>query len=223
MDFAPPKLTTQKLVRAGFRDLLKPPFRTLLALSLFLTLASDSFGSQIDNTAAFLALALLIVSAYLEIAVMLAAAEASPNGSADTWIKNAVKARCFWRFSFAGLIAILLIAGGMFLLIVPGLILCGLLSLVQPAVVLERCGPVEALRRSATVSLSARRPLAAVFFLFVLMPNLSLQIAQSLSGTQSLSAPWVALDLVTVVLYTGGAIALARAFVALRPPPPQPL
>lgn len=215
-----PTLTIQKLMRAGFRDLLKPPFRTLLGLTLFLTLASDSFGNRIDDVSAFLSLLLVIVSAYLQIAVTLAAAELQPSGSADFWVRAAFKQRCFWRYLLASLLAVLLLVLGFALLIVPGLILCGVLALTQPAAILERRFPLDALRRSAALSEPARRPLAAVFFFLVLLPNLTLQGGLYLAGSEELGPGWVALDLVTVVLYMGAAIGLARAFIALRPTTP---
>jgi hypothetical protein len=219
-----PVLTTQKLVRAGFRDLLKPPFRALLLLTLFLTLASDSFGNQIDDTSAFLSLLLVIVSAYLQIAITLAAAELQPSPSADFWVRAAFKQRVFWRYMAASLIVVLMLVAGFVLLIIPGLILCGVLALAQPAAILERRGPVESIRRSALLTEPARRPLAAIFFLLVLLPNLTLQAGLYGAGAEDLAPGWVALDLVTVVLYMGAAIALARAFIALRPTeePPNP-
>ena len=48
----------------------------------------------------------------------------------------------------AGLLAGVLIAIGFVLLIVPGLILLTIFAVVAPVVVIERCSPVEALRRS---------------------------------------------------------------------------
>ncbi|MEA2498567.1 MAG: hypothetical protein QOH26_972 [Actinomycetota bacterium] len=217
---SPPLLTTQKLVRAGFRDLLKPPFRALLALNLFLTLASDSFGVEPDDVTAWLSLLLLAVSTYLQIALTLAAADLKPARSADTWVRAAFKQRCFWRFFVASLLSLLVIVLGFAALIVPGVILCGVLSLVQPAAVLERLDPIAAMRRSSLISSRARRPLAIFFFLLVLLPNVTLQAGFYLSGEETLGPEWVTLDLITVVLSMGATIALTRAFVALRPPAP---
>jgi hypothetical protein len=142
-------------------------------------------------------------------------------------VRAAFRQRCFWRFLIGSLVAIIGVFFGFILLIVPGVILCGIVALVQPAAVLERRSPLEAWRRSAEVGRPARGPLTIVFLFLALLPNVSLQFGLQVTGTGTPGAEWIALDLVTGVLYMGAAIALTRAFVALRPgapptPPPPP-
>lgn len=203
------------LIRGAAARLVKPPFLPLFGLSLFVSAVAASFAEQIDDVSLVSSIALAVVSAYLQIAVVLAAAEKEPSPSADVWIKAAFKRRCFWRFALASLFSFILVAAGLLVLVIPGFIVGAYVGLGPVAAVLERTGPGDSLRRSSALSAPARRALGIVFGLFVVVPNAALQVALYLNPDAFPLGVWIAVELATVILFLVALLALTHAFILL--------
>lgn len=210
-------MTQQPSIRAGHlmahstRDLFRPPYATLALLNVFLFVVSSA-APQADLLDMTLTLAVSAVSVYVQIAVTLAGAAADPGRSGDAWFRVAARRRCFWRVVGVQLVTVLAVAGGALLLVVGAFVAGGLVALAEAAAVLERAGPIEALRRSAHLGRPARAPLVAVFGALVLVPTVAGQAAYALGWPHP---ALVAAGAPLVALTTGGTLALARAFVAL--------
>jgi hypothetical protein len=215
MEAARPPLRAGQLMAEGLRDTLRPPFSILVALSLFVYVASASVSPDADQGGLFFALLLAIVSAYVQIACTLAAAAPDPGRSGDEWLRAAFKQRCFWRFALAELATVLLVALGLLAAIVGAFIVGGIVALAQTAAVLERKWPLHALRRSAELSRGARGALTLVFGVLVLAPSAAIQAGYQLGAPAELGTAWIIATLPVVVLTLAGTIALARAFMAL--------
>jgi hypothetical protein len=212
-------------VRAGLlmsqatRDLWRPPLAILVVLNLFLSVAWNAAG-QDDVMDLLLALLVTAASIYVQIAVNLAGSSQEPGGSGDAWFRAALRRRCFWRLVAVEVAVIVAVAAGALLLLVGAVVVGGITSLAEAAVVLERDGPITAIRRSARMSRPARAPLTVVFGLLVLAPSL-VGPAASLAGISG--APLVGVGLVLLPLSMAGTVALARAYVALGgTPAPAP-
>jgi hypothetical protein len=195
----------------SLRDLARPPFGTLLMLNLFLHVVSGAVPGT-DFVDLLLTLIVIVASVYVEIAVTLAAGSGQPGRSGDAWFRSALRRRCFWRVVGVQLVTLVLVAGGLLVLVVGALMVGGMVSLAEAAVVLERAGPLEAVRRSVQLGRPARAPLVLVFALLVLAPAIAGQGTFFL-GLSRLST--VLLGLPFVVLSMAGTLALTRAFVAL--------
>ena len=206
-------LSSGRLVASALRDLVRPPFVTLLALDLLASLASVTIGA--DDIAIVAVLVLLTISLYLTIAVVLAAGAEGPEPSADAWIRAALRRRCFWRLLLASLFTIVLIVLGSLGLIVGGIIVAGYVGLAQAAAVLERTGPTESLRRSFELSRPARAPVAVIASACILVPTVVLQVGAELDWDDALGWAWIAIVIASRIISIVGDIALARAFVAL--------
>jgi uncharacterized membrane protein len=198
----------------ALRDIVRPPFSVMLLLDLLIFGASNSFAAQIDDAALFGALLLTIVSAYVQIATTMAAA-GEERRSADEWIKLAFRRRVFWRFLLTGILTIVLVFLGLFLLVVGGLVLGAVLGLSQTVSIQERDWPVPALRKSAALSEGNRMPLGIVFALLFILPNAALQTGAQLRWDRELGLAWDGLGALATVAGLVGVIALARAYVAL--------
>jgi hypothetical protein len=210
-----PSVRAGDSILAGIKALGAPPFRTLWALSLFLTLVSSSITESSDDSALWGSLVLLVISTYVQIAATLAAGRSQPEPRADSWIRGAFARRCFWRFVVTGLISVLLVTVGLFALIIGGFVMGGVVGLAQPAVVLERCLPTNAIRRSAKLSAGARPQIAVVFGATILAPLIATQVVYQLGWDRALGVGWVAATFVSVSLALSGTIALTRAYVRL--------
>jgi hypothetical protein len=198
----------------SLRDLVRPPFSVMLLLDLLIFGASNSFATQIDDAALFGALLLTVVSAYVQIATTMAAA-GEERRSADEWIKLAFRRRVFWRFLLTGILTIVLVFLGLFLLVVGGLVLGAVLGLSQTVSIQERDWPGPALRKSAALSEGHRVPLGIVFALLFILPNAALQTGAQLRWDRELGFAWDGLGALATVAGLVGVIALARAYVAL--------
>ncbi|MBA2724568.1 MAG: hypothetical protein H0U53_01145 [Actinobacteria bacterium] len=208
-------LKAGELIVEGFRRLLKPPFLSLLVLNLFVSSVAASFAGQIDEISVFSSVALAVVSAYLQIAVILAASDQEPVESADHWIKAAVKRRCFWRFALASIFSFILVAAGLLALVIPGFIVGAYVGMGPIAAVVERTRAGDSLRRSVELSVKGRRAVGVIFGLFVVIPNGALQVALYFAPKALPLGLWIGLELATVILFLVALIALTRAFVCL--------
>jgi len=208
-------ITAGGLIRAAVARLLAPPFLPLFVLSLFVSTVAASFAEQVDDVSLISSIALAVVSAYLQIGIVLAAAEQNPSPSADVWIKAAFRRRCFWRFALASLFSFVLVAAGLLVLVIPGFIVGAYVSMGPIAAVLERTGPGDSLRRSTALSKPARRAVGTVFGLFVILPNAALQVALYLNADVFPLGLWIGLELITVILFLVALLALSQAFLLL--------
>jgi hypothetical protein len=207
------------LVRQALTDLFRPPFATLLVVNLFLYVVPGT-TPQADLLDLLLALLVAAASVYVQIACILAAAASDPGRSGDAWLRAAFRRRCFWRVVGVQLLTLLLVAAGAVLLVVGAFVVGGIISLGEAAVVLERAGPIEAVRRSARLTRPARGALIIVFGLLVIAPSV---VGPSVSALGASRVALVAVGLPLVVVSMGGTLALARAFVALGgAPTPSP-
>jgi hypothetical protein len=173
-------VSTLELLRAAARRTFRPPFFTLLVLSVLVVLVG---GTVTDPDSAFFTmLVLLVIENYINIAVILAGAGAGAPGAdvtADTWIRAAFRRRTFWRYLGTSLLASFVAGLGFVFLIVPGFIAAGRLGLGPVIAVLENSLPGDALRRSGQLSESMRGTVAVAFGLFQVLPSLALGVASA--------------------------------------------
>lgn len=211
------RISAGAAVRDGFSALLKPPFRGLLALAILVSLVANTIPASEDEWTLVAALVLLAAGIYLQIATTVAAADPNPAASADVWLKEAFARRCFWRyFATSVLVVILVLLAGVLGLIVGAFFFGGVISLADPAVVLERRGPADAIARSAALSKGHRPPLIVVFGLLVLVPGIGVQVGGYVWDLRALAGDWWPLvPVIVLVLGTAGAIALTRIFLSL--------
>jgi hypothetical protein len=230
------EVSLRRLMGAGALALLRPPFRIFLLVEIFITLVASSIPVRATDAAAILgAIVLLIVSALLQVAILLAAADPEPARSADPWILGVFRRRCFWRFAFTRLLVRLMVVVGLAIVLVAGaqlpLLWAGLIAVVtglvwgfvvgsivgiaEQAAVLERRWPFDAMGRSGELSRPARRPIGILFALFVVAPNFLGDRFLGLDLLKSLGAFRVLPALVAVIVSTAGLIALTKAYVEL--------
>jgi len=211
------RISAGATMRDAFSTLIKPPFRTLLALGILVSLVSNTLPETADGTTLLVALILLALGLYLQIAVTVAAADPNPTQSADVWLKEAFARRCFWRY-FATSVFVLLVVllAGVVGLIVGGFFMGGVVALSDPSVVLERRGPADAISRSAELSKGNRPALALIFGVLILIPGMSVQVGGLVWDLPELAGDlWAVVPLLVLILGMTGAIALTRTFLAL--------
>jgi hypothetical protein len=216
-------LGTGALIREGLRAVFRPPYALLLGLSSFVYLVQATVSDGSDGASLLFGLLLAVVSAYVQIACTLAAGAPEPSNSADTWFVAAIRRRCFLRFVAVELATIALMVVGLALLIVGAFVVGGVVALAQPAAVLERRGPIDAIKRSAVLGRDVRGPLTVVFGVFVLVPGVALQAAYAFGLQETAGVALVAAGLLGVVLALAGTISLTSLFVALGGAPTPPL
>lgn len=206
--------------------LARPPYLTLLALSLFVTFVSGELAFGDAGLAG--ALLLWVVVAYIQIAVILAAAAGAPSsmpaallaagrggGSADPWIREAFKRRCFLRFFLAQVFSLLLVAMASLALLIPGFLVGAAVALAPVAAVLGYEGPAQAVRRSIELTKVARWTVGIIFGVAVMVPNLILQIVFVVTGGDIDRLVSLGLRSGVVLLDLLGTIALTKAFLHL--------
>ena len=206
-------LSATTLMKEGFRALVRPPFFWLLGIGILGVLAT----SPIDDDDPWAVVGILIVSlisAYSSIGLTLAAAEQAPDPNPEGWVRAALLRRCLIRSGVAGIFATVLVAAGLFALIVPGFIVGAALALADIAAVLENHAPGDALRRSIKLTKPARRPIGIVFGLLVILPTAALQAAFYLADIDP-AWPRATAQCATLVLGSAAHIALTKAFLAL--------
>jgi hypothetical protein len=202
-------------IAGGLRSLFHRPFSTLFLVGLLLSLVYAPISSQTSEAAGLSALVLLVLSVFVEIAIILAAGSDVSDPSADHWIKAAFTQRCFWRFLAAGIIATFAVGLGLIALVVGAFFLAGIVGLAIPAAVLERTGPIESIRRSSQLTKTARTTVA-ILFLIPLVPALINGIVVAVSSSNSLSeAELIVFSAASSALALAANVALARVFVKL--------
>lgn len=199
------------IIASSVRDLFRLPFLVLLAVALFINIASASVAG--DDLGLLLTLVLFALSIYVQIAIVLAAGAAEPGRAADPWVWAAFRQRCFWRYLFTGIATFVLVGFGLLLLLVPGLIAGAALAVAQPAAVLERRRAPEALLKSRELTRADRASTGLIFFLMVLLPggaNLILNYALKPRGAWVLS-----LGILLMIFSVASLVALTRTFLLL--------
>lgn len=200
-----------RIIASSIRDLFRLPFLVLLAIALFINIASASVAA--DDLGLLLTLVLFALSTYVQIAIVLAAGAAEPGRAADPWVRAAFRQRCFWRYLVTGIATVVLVGFGLLLLLVPGLIAGAAFAVAQPAAVLERRRVPEALMKSRELTRADRASTGLIFFLMVLLPggaNLILNYALNPRGA------WVlGLGVLLIVFSVASLVALTRTFLLL--------
>ena len=217
-------------IASALRSLVRAPFLALLLLDFLIAATSAGIGDLLGPNASEDSFFLVLTSSlffagatiYLQIAVMLAAGGSGDVGGADAWVKAAIRNRCFWRFLGVSVLAAFLILVGAVALIVGAIVIASSLLLSQPAVVLERKLPKEALQRSAELSKPARVALGTIFLLLWL-PPLVLAVVFDLLDVDLDVAVQMAVGFGSSVLGMAATITVTRVFVKLGGAPTPPL
>lgn len=210
------RISATAAMRDGFSALAKPPFRTLLLLGIIVSLVANTLPETADGATLIAALALFVVGLYLQIAITVAAAEPDPDQSADRWLKEAFARRCFWRYVATSVLVMLAVVVGLVALIIGGFLVGGAVALADPAVVLERRGPADAIARSAALTKGHRPPLIIIFGLLILLPGIVVELGSLVWDLPTVAGNWwPLLPILALVLGMAGAIALTRIFLAL--------
>lgn len=191
---------------------LQRPFSTLLLLSLFLTVVSGSIA-EATEAALLLGIILLVVETYIDISVILAAADPDPDPSGDKWIRAAFRRRVFWRYVLTSLAVFFVTGFGFVLLIVPGFIVAGRFGLAQATAVLDARRETLPIARSVQLTKPARGAVAVLFGAFLVLPAVGLQVEAIAS--QDFDSLFLGLNLVLVVLARTATIGLVKIYRAL--------
>ncbi|MEA2485902.1 MAG: hypothetical protein QOD46_1013 [Actinomycetota bacterium] len=231
-----PAISLRKLVIMGATASLRPPFRTILLIELLITVVAATIPSGATDASAIIGgLVLVVVSALLQIAIMLAAANSEPGSKADPWIIAALRKRCFWRFALTRLLITLMVVLGVALVLLIGAelsllwltllgvvvasawgyVLGSVVGVAEQAAVLERRWPFNAMGRSAELTRSSRRTVGVLFVLTVVAPNFLAGRFLGLDFLKSLGPFRLVPALVAILVSTAGLIALTRAYVSL--------
>ena len=205
----------------ALRSTIHRPFSVLLALALLASGVSSSIAVSAEPQASFSAdLILAAVSLYLQIAVILAAAEPAPSPSADTWLREALKRRTFLRYLGTAILTYLIVALGAVVVIVGAFVMGAIVGLAPQSVVLERNTPVEALKRATDVSRQSRTTVGIVFGILYLLPNGLIFVFGRLGDLEAQRSPQMSdlwLNLAAAAATFAATIALTRTYVALAP------
>jgi hypothetical protein len=210
-----PPLKAWPLAASGFLRLVRPPFSKLLGISALLALVTTTLGSDLDDLDLLFTILLLLVSFYLQIATILAAADKDPAPSADHWLKAAWQRRCFWRFALTNLFLVLVLLAALLAFVLPVFLAGAIVALATTAAVLERLEPSEAMRRSAQLTKPARWPVGRLFGFLVLLPPVVIQGAFTLEVDDALGPGFIVIELVAVVIGMVATISLTHAYLAL--------
>ena len=208
------QLRPGSLIANGLRDLFRPPFALLLLIDLLIVGALASVSDQVDDASFFGVIILTVVSAFVQIALTMAAASEEQRSS-DEWVKLAFKRRVFWRFILTGIVTIAAVFVGLLAFIIGGLILGAMLGLAQTVAIQEHAWPSTAIRRSIALSRGHRMPIGSIFAITFVLPNALMQAGAQLRWDRELGLAWDALGAAATVLTLAGVVALARAYVAL--------
>ena len=214
-----PSIRAGTVIADAFRTLFQAPFRTLLALTVLIAVVADTIGgpkATAEDADIWFALALIGVSLYVQIAATLAAGQAEPDASADLWIKAAWKRRCFWRLVVTSVVVVAALVGGLVLAVVGVFFVGAIVALAQPAVVLERRRPIEAVFRSAQLTQGVRVPIGVVFAILFVAPSTALWGASLTTLPRDLGGWWAAVPALAEALGLAATVATTKIFVTLE-------
>lgn len=198
----------------GLRDLFRPPLAVLLLLDLLIFGALMSMPDRVDDASLFGVLVLTVVSAFVQIALTLAASS-KERRTADEWVKLAFKRAVFWRLITTQIVMFAAVLLGLLALVVGGFVLGGVLGLAQTAAIQERAWPGPALRSSIALSRGHRVSIGMIFAITFIVPIALAQAGAELEWDRELGIGWDAVGAVTTVATLVGVVALARAYVKL--------
>ncbi|MDQ3879198.1 MAG: hypothetical protein M3290_12745 [Actinomycetota bacterium] len=193
--------------------LVRPPFVTLVALSVLVTVVSSRLSTS-DNGALFSLLVLALVSTFIQIATCLAAAISSPEKSADRWLVAAFRNRCFWRFIGTSLLFFVMIVAGIFAAVVGAFIVGGIFALSLPAAAIDRQLPIAALKTSAALTRPIRLPVIVIFGVLYILPVMVLQLAAQLTSLHGWGLTLAGIP--PPIFQLAALIAVTRIFVSVR-------
>ena len=216
----PLQLRPGSLMASGLKDLFKPPLAVLLLLELLIFGALSSMPDEVDDASLFGVLLLAVVSAFVQIALTLAASSQEQR-TADEWVKLAFRRGVFWRLILTSFVTFAAILLGLLALIVGGLVLGGMLGLSQTAAIQEQAWPGPALRSSLALSRGHRVTIGTIFAITFIVPNAFAQAGAELEWDRELGLGWDALGAVGTVMTLIGVVALARAYVSLGGKPTE--
>ena len=216
----PQQLRPGSLMVTGLKDLFRPPLAVLLLLELLIFGALSSMPDEVDDASLFGVLLLAVVSAFVQIALTLAASSQELR-TADEWVKLAFRRGVFWRLILTSFVTFAAILLGLLALIVGGLVLGGMLGLSQTAAIQERAWPGRALRSSVALSRGHRVTIGTIFAITFIVPNALVQTGAELEWDRELGLGWDALGAVGTVMTLIGVVALARAYVTLGGKPTE--
>jgi hypothetical protein len=205
---------------SGLKDLFKPPLAVLLLLELLIFGVLSTMPDEVDDASLFGVLVLAVVSAFMQIALTLAASSQEQR-TADEWVKLAFRRGAFWRLILTSFVTFAAIILGLLALIVGGLVLGGMLGLSQTAAIQERAWPGPALRSSVALSRGHRVTIGTIFAITFIVPNALVQTGTELQWDRELGLGWDALGAVGTVVTLIGVVALARAYVSLGGKPTE--
>jgi hypothetical protein len=214
------QLRPGSLMASGLKDLFKPPLAVLLLLELLIFGVLSTMPDEVDDASLFGVLVLAVVSAFVQIALTLAASSQEQR-TADEWVKLAFRRGVFWRLILTSFVTFAAILLGLLALIVGGLVLGGMLGLSQTAAIQERAWPGPALRSSVALSRGHRVTIGTIFAITFIVPNALAQTGAELGWDRELGLGWDALGAVGTVVTLIGVVALARAYVSLGGKPTE--
>ena len=194
----PTQLWPGSLMATGLRDLLRPPLAVLLLLDLLIFGALSSMPDQVDDASLFGVLVLTVVSAFVQIALTLAASSQRRH-TADEWVKLAFRRGVFWRLIATQIVMFAAILLGLLALVVGGFVLGGVLGLSQTAAIQERAWPGPALKSSIALSRGHRIPIGTIFALTFIVPYALVQTGAELEWDRELGIGWDAVGVVATV------------------------
>lgn len=208
------RLRPGSLMVTGLRDLFRPPLVVLLLLDLLIFGAITSMPDRVDDASLFGVLVLTVVSAFVQIALTLAASS-KRRRTADEWVKLAFRRGVFWRLIATQIVMFAAIVLGLFALVVGGFVLGGVLGLSQTAAIQERAWPGPALRSSIALSRGHRMSIGTIFAITFIVPSALVQTGAELEWDRELGIAWDAVGAIATVATLVGVVALARAYIAL--------
>jgi len=216
------RLRPGSLMVTGLRDLFRPPLAVLLLLDLMIFGALASMPDQVDDASLLGVLVLTVVSAFVQIALTLAASSGDRR-TADEWVKLAFRRGVFWRLITTQIVTFAAIVLGLLALVVGGIVLGGVLGLAQTAAIQERAWPVPALRSSIALSRGHRMAIGTIFAITFIVPGVLVQAGAELEWDRELGVGWDVVGAVATVATLIGVVALARAYVTIGGKPTETL
>lgn len=218
---APVRIRAWPTIAEAVRALARPPFLTLLMLSTLIWLVQGTLSDATDTAAAVADLVLVVISLYVQIALILAAGARDPGRSTDPWIKEAFRRRVFLRFILTAILAFGAVAIGAVAFVIGAALMGGIVGLAEQAAVIEKRPPLTALGRSAALTAPSRGAVATIFTVTVILPTVGGILAGYVYEIEPTSPAGIGLVVAVALLGAAGSIALTRAFVALGGSPTE--
>jgi hypothetical protein len=208
------KTTAWDLIGHGFSSLAKPPFRTIWMVILLIAVAAPTLTDPGDDLSLVALLVFAVVTFLLEMSAVLAAAETTPDPSADTWIRTALRRRGLWRFVLASILTDMAVGLGLLGFLVGGFVVAGIVGLAPQVALLERKLPLQAFSRSAELTRPARGRVGAVYGLLILIPTIGAVIPYAIGYEPSDTVERIR-GVLSSTMTMAAWIALTKAYIGL--------